>query len=194
MKILVTGANGQLGREMRIVGRETDHEFVFTDVVEAEGVQTTLLDITDPEAIRRIVREERIDCVVNCAAYTNVDKAESDEAFCRVLNAEAPASGRHEGGERAVDPHLDGLCLRRRSLQYALPGGAEGNSDRSLRTDQTRRRTAYPRHGVQVCHSAYGVALFGVRAELRQDDAQPHVDQTAAEGRVRPGRHADLCL
>lgn len=90
MKILVTGANGQLGREMRIVGRETEHEFVFTDVVEAEGEQTTLLDITDPEAIRRIVREERIDCVVNCAAYTNVDKAESDEAFCRVLNAEAP--------------------------------------------------------------------------------------------------------
>lgn len=90
MKILVTGANGQLGREMRIVSRDTDHEFLFTDVVEAEGLPTTLLDITDLEAIRRIVREERIDCVVNCAAYTNVDKAESDEAFCRVLNAEAP--------------------------------------------------------------------------------------------------------
>ena len=90
MKILVTGANGQLGREMRIVSRDTDHEFVFTDVVEAEGVQTTRLDITDLEAVRRTVREEQIDCIVNCAAYTNVDKAESDEAFCRVLNAEAP--------------------------------------------------------------------------------------------------------
>lgn len=90
MKILVTGANGQLGREMRIVSRDTDHEFVFTDVVEAEGVQTTRLDITNLEAVRRIVREEQIDCIVNCAAYTNVDKAESDEAFCRVLNAEAP--------------------------------------------------------------------------------------------------------
>ncbi len=90
MKILVTGANGQLGREMRIVSRDTNHDFVFTDVVDAEGVQTTKLDITDLEAIRRIVREERIDCIVNCAAYTNVDKAESDEAFCRVLNAEAP--------------------------------------------------------------------------------------------------------
>lgn len=90
MKILVTGANGQLGREMRIVSRDTDHEFVFSDVVEAEGVQTTRLDITDLEAVRRIVREEQIDCIVNCAAYTNVDKAESDEAFCRVLNAEAP--------------------------------------------------------------------------------------------------------
>lgn len=90
MKILVTGANGQLGREMRIVSRDTNHDFVFTDVVDAEGVQTTKLDITDLEAIRRIVREEWIDCIVNCAAYTNVDKAESDEAFCRVLNAEAP--------------------------------------------------------------------------------------------------------
>lgn len=90
MKILVTGANGQLGREMRIVSRDTDHDFIFTDVVDAEGVQTIKLDITDLEAIRRIVREERIDCIVNCAAYTNVDKAESDEAFCRVLNAEAP--------------------------------------------------------------------------------------------------------
>lgn len=90
MKILVTGANGQLGREMRIVSRDTNHDFVFTDVVDVEGVQTTKLDITDLEAIRRIVREERIDCIVNCAAYTNVDKAESDEAFCRVLNAEAP--------------------------------------------------------------------------------------------------------
>lgn len=90
MKILVTGANGQLGREMRIVSRDTNHDFVFTDVVDAEGVQMTKLDITDLEAIRRIVREERIDCIVNCAAYTNVDKAESDEAFCRVLNAEAP--------------------------------------------------------------------------------------------------------
>lgn len=79
-----------MGREMRIVSRDTDHEFVFTDVVEAEGVQTTRLDITDLEAVRRTVREEQIDCIVNCAAYTNVDKAESDEAFCRVLNAEAP--------------------------------------------------------------------------------------------------------
>ena len=61
MKILVTGANGQLGREMRIVSRDTNHDFVFTDVVDAEGVQTTKLDITNLEAIRRIVREERID-------------------------------------------------------------------------------------------------------------------------------------
>ncbi len=90
MNILITGANGQLGREMRLVSQETDWHCLFTDVVEAEGVETTLLDITDLEAIRQVVKERRIECIVNCAAYTNVDKAESDEAFCRVLNADAP--------------------------------------------------------------------------------------------------------
>ena len=90
MNILVTGANGQLGNEMRLVSQASSHTFVFTDVVEAEGLETTLLDITNPEAVRRIVREQNVQCIVNCAAYTNVDKAESDEAFCRVLNADAP--------------------------------------------------------------------------------------------------------
>ena len=90
MNILVTGANGQLGNEMRIVSRETGDSYVFTDVVEAEGVETTILDITDAEAVRRIVKEKGIGCIVNCAAYTNVDKAESDEALCRRLNADAP--------------------------------------------------------------------------------------------------------
>ena len=90
MNILVTGANGQLGREMRLVSQETDGQWFFTDVVEAEGVETTLLDITDLEAIRQVVKERRIECIVNCDAYTNVDKAESDEAFCRQLNADAP--------------------------------------------------------------------------------------------------------
>lgn len=90
MNILVTGANGQLGREMRLVSQETDWHCLFTDVVEAEGVETTLLDITDLEAIRQVVKERKIECIVNCAAYTNVDKAESDEAFCRQLNADAP--------------------------------------------------------------------------------------------------------
>lgn len=90
MNILITGANGQLGREMRLVSQETDWHCLFTDVVEAEGVETTLLDITDLEAIRQVVKERRIECIVNCAAYTNVDKAESDEAFCRQLNADAP--------------------------------------------------------------------------------------------------------
>ena len=83
MNILVTGANGQLGNEMRIISKETNDSYTFTDVVEVEGVETTILDITDAEAIRKIVKEKDIRCIVNCAAYTNVDKAESDEALCR---------------------------------------------------------------------------------------------------------------
>lgn len=91
MNILVTGANGQLGNEMRIISKETGYDFLFTDVVEAEGVETTLLDITDAKAVENIVREHQIDCIVNCAAYTNVDKAESDVDLCRKLNATAPS-------------------------------------------------------------------------------------------------------
>lgn len=91
MNILVTGANGQLGNEMRLISRQTPYQFLFTDVVEAEGVETTLLDITDAAAVEQLVREHQIGCIVNCAAYTNVDKAESDEALCRKLNATAPA-------------------------------------------------------------------------------------------------------
>lgn len=90
MNILVTGANGQLGNEMRIISKETNDSYTFTDVVEVEGVETTILDITDAESIRKIVKEKDIRCIVNCAAYTNVDKAESDEALCRKLNADAP--------------------------------------------------------------------------------------------------------
>lgn len=90
MNILVTGANGQLGNEMRIIAKTSSDKYVFTDVVEVEGNPTTILDITDPAAVKAIVKEQKIDIIVNCAAYTNVDKAETDEALCRVLNAQAP--------------------------------------------------------------------------------------------------------
>ena len=90
MNILVTGANGQLGNEMRIISKETKDNYTFTDVVEIDGVDTTILDITDAEAVKRIVKDKNIQCIVNCAAYTNVDKAETDEALCRKLNADAP--------------------------------------------------------------------------------------------------------
>lgn len=90
MNILVTGANGQLGNEMRIIAKSSSDSYVFTDVVEVDGNPTTILDITDLNAVKAIVKDKKIDVIVNCAAYTNVDKAESDEAFCRILNAQAP--------------------------------------------------------------------------------------------------------
>lgn len=85
MNILVTGANGQLGHEMQRVARTLSaegHQFTFTDV--AEGYEH--LDITSLEAIRQSVAEHHIDLIVNCAAYTNVDRAESDYPTADLLN------------------------------------------------------------------------------------------------------------
>lgn len=90
MVILVTGANGQLGNEMRIVTKRSKDTFIFTDVIEADGQKTVILDITDLDAIRKMVKESGVEAIVNCAAYTNVDKAESDQEICELLNAKAP--------------------------------------------------------------------------------------------------------
>lgn len=90
MNILVTGANGQLGNEMRIIAKHSQDCYVFTDVNEVEGVETTFLDITDLAAVKTMVAEHRIEAIVNCAAYTNVDAAESNEVLAEKLNAEAP--------------------------------------------------------------------------------------------------------
>ena len=92
MNILVTGANGQLGNEMRIVSKGSKDKYIFTDVVETEGQKTTLLDITSLDAIRKIVSDNDIKVIVNCAAWTNVDGAEDPEKYALVekLNATAP--------------------------------------------------------------------------------------------------------
>ena len=90
MNILVTGANGQLGNEMRIVSKGSQDSYIFTDVVEVAGLETTILDITNLEAIRKIVRDNDVNVIVNCAAYTNVDKAETDQELAELLNAKAP--------------------------------------------------------------------------------------------------------
>lgn len=90
MNILVTGANGQLGNEMRIVTKGSKDKYIFTDIVEIEGQETTILDITNLEAIRKMVKANDVKVIVNCAAYTNVDKAETDQEFCELLNAKAP--------------------------------------------------------------------------------------------------------
>lgn len=81
MNILVTGANGQLGNEMRIVAKNSADNYIFTDVAE--------LDITNAEAVEKIVKDNDVNVIVNCAAYTNVDKAEDDREFAEILNAKA---------------------------------------------------------------------------------------------------------
>ncbi len=81
MNILVTGANGQLGNEMRVVAQNSTDNYIFTDVTE--------LDITDALAVEKTIRNNNINVVINCAAYTNVDKAENDREFAEILNAKA---------------------------------------------------------------------------------------------------------
>lgn len=92
MNILVTGANGQLGNEMRIIAKNTTDNYIFTDVNQVEGLETTFLDITDLNAIRKMVQENDVKVIVNCAAWTNVDGAEDPEKYDLVekLNATAP--------------------------------------------------------------------------------------------------------
>lgn len=80
--ILVTGADGQLGREMQIASRGSRNRFIFTDI----AGEHERLDITDPQAIADIVRENNVNVIVNCAAYTNVDKAETDPETANLLN------------------------------------------------------------------------------------------------------------
>ena len=94
MNILVTGANGQLGNEMRIVSQKSTDRYFFTDVAE--------LDITDADAVEKMVADNDIKVIVNCAAYTNVDKAEDEEELAELLNARAVANlalsmQRHDG-------------------------------------------------------------------------------------------------
>lgn len=91
MNILVTGANGQLGNEIRILTGDSRHNYIYADVVEAEGNRTTMLDITNAEDVKVMVANHNIDVIINCAAYTNVDAAEDNEALAEKLNSEAPA-------------------------------------------------------------------------------------------------------
>ena len=94
MNIVVTGANGQLGNEMRIVSKGSKDSYIFTDVVEQEGQETTILDITNLDAVRNIVKEKDVKVIVNCAAWTNVDAAEAPEKYelVELLNTKAPGN------------------------------------------------------------------------------------------------------
>lgn len=83
MNILITGCNGQLGNEMQLLEKvNPQHQYFNTDVAQ--------LDITNPEAIEEFVSNNAIDIIVNCAAFTAVDKAESSQELCHLLNAKAP--------------------------------------------------------------------------------------------------------
>ena len=114
MNILVTGANGQLGCEMRRLGAVSPNNYIFTDVAE--------LDITNADAVMYVAKHYSIDAIINCAAYTNVDKAESDEAAAELINATAVAN-------LAAAMKEVGGTLFHISTDYVF--GSEGNTPRT---------------------------------------------------------------
>lgn len=108
MNILITGANGQLGNEMRVLSRENlRHTCFFTDAQE--------LDVCDAHAVRSFVADNRVDIIVNCAAYTSVDKAEDDPELCDRLNHLAP-------GYLASAAEASGAALIQVSTDYVFDG------------------------------------------------------------------------
>lgn len=113
-RIVITGANGQLGRELSRLGAVSPNEYIPTDIAE--------LDITDKAAVESFFAENRVDVIVNCAAYTNVDRAEEDEATALKINAEAV--GHLAEAAKKMDATLIHI-----STDYVF--GTEGNTPRT---------------------------------------------------------------
>ena len=151
MTILVTGANGQLGNEMRIISKDSTDTYIFTDVNQVEGVETTYLDITNLEEIRTIVKEQNVDAIVNCAAWTNVDGAEDPEKYELVekLNTTAP-----ENLAKAIK-EVDGLLVHI-STDYVF--GAEPYNT-PCKEDQTGTPTGI--YGMTKLHGEQRIIATG---------------------------------
>lgn len=144
MNILVTGANGQLGNCMRNASKESKDNYIFTDVAE--------LDITDAAAVAGMVKVNDINVIVNCAAYTNVDKAESDAEFAEVLNASAVRNLAD-----AVKAN-DGTLIHV-STDYVF-GGSLGNTPRN-ESEPTNPTGVY---GLTKLHGEQQIAESGVKS------------------------------
>lgn len=151
MNILVTGANGQLGNEIRIASLKSSDSYIFTDVNKPEGTETEILDITDLDAIRSVVRERNVKAIVNCAAYTNVEGAEDNPELAEKLNAEAV------GNLATAMKEADGVLVHI-STDYVF-GGDPYN------TPCTEERTGTPTgvYGITKLHGEQAVAHTGCR-------------------------------
>lgn len=143
MNILVTGANGQLGNEMRIVAKNSADNYIFTDVTE--------LDITNAEAVEKMVMDNDVKIIINCAAYTNVDKAEDDSEFAEILNAKAA-----ENLAVAMKKN-DGLLVHV-STDYVF-GGTKNNTP--CKEDEPANPTGV--YGVTKLHGEQAIIASGCR-------------------------------
>ena len=171
MTILVTGANGQLGNEMRLLALRSRDRFVFTDICDAQAESVTMLqklaganidystvklDITDLAAVRAMVASERVDVVVNCAAWTNVDGAEDPEKYglVELLNAKAPEN-------LAVAMKEVGGLLVHISTDYVF-GGDPYNTP--CREDQQGTPTGV--YGLTKLHGEEAIRRVGCRSVI----------------------------
>ncbi len=152
MNILVTGANGQLGTSLRKAAETSADHYIFTDVNDIPGVDTVKLDITDADAVSRMVMENDVKIIVNCAAYTNVDRAEDDAEMAELLNAKAVKIL-----AEAVKGN-DGTLIHV-STDYVF-GGNTGNTPRS--EDEPTNPTGV--YGVTKLHGEQAIADCGVKA------------------------------
>lgn len=144
MNILVTGANGQLGNCLRNAARDSKDNYIFTDVAE--------LDITDASAVEKMIKDNDVKVIVNCAAYTNVDKAESDAEFAEKLNAGAVRN-------LAEAAKSNDATLIHVSTDYVF-GGAQGNTP-CTETEPVNPTGVY---GLTKLHGEQAVAESGVKA------------------------------
>lgn len=144
MNILVTGANGQLGNCIRNAARNSADNYIFTDVDE--------LDITDADAVNRMVKDNGINAIVNCAAYTNVDRAENDADFAELLNATAVRN-------LAEAAKANDATLIHISTDYVF-GGSTGN------TPRTENEPANPTgvYGITKLRGEQAIEQTGCRA------------------------------
>lgn len=142
-RILVTGANGQLGSEMRRLGEISPNEYIFTDVAE--------LDITDKDAVIAFTQQNNINVIVNCAAYTNVDKAEDDEATAELINATAVRNLAEAA--KSVDATLFHV-----STDYVF--GSEGNTPRT----EDMPLNPLGAYGRTKLHGEQAIAEMGAKA------------------------------
>lgn len=152
MNILVTGANGQLGRSLRRIAGATPLRFVFTDIT--DDPETRRLDITRPDEIRAMVKEEHIDAIVNCAAWTNVDAAEDHEDLAELLNATAVEN------LAVAMKEVDGLLVHI-STDYVF-GGEPYN--KPCREDQAGTPTGA--YGRTKLHGEQAIARVGCRSVI----------------------------
>lgn len=144
MNILVTGANGQLGSCLRDVAAGSTDNYIFTDVAE--------LDITDAAAVRKAVSDNAVDVIVNCAAYTNVDKAEDDAAFAELLNATAVRNLAEAAKE-------NGATLIHISTDYVF-----GKEPYNVPCREDQKGTPTGVYGLSKLHGEQAIAETGVKA------------------------------